>query len=200
MRKISIVAVAILVAGYASADIATGFNSLPPVFEAGSPGVVLTGGFTAQLIWSDVAPSGVLDLSGKANANEVILVTETGFSPATFDAAVSQNGGFAFQFDDVDVGGLDINSGYLYSRIIEGPAITAGAWYLQSSLAQLGAGLPVYTNPDTTVNPPIYSTSILAAPVTIDADGLQVIPEPATFGLMGIAGLGMFLARKKTRS
>lgn len=26
-----------------------------------------------------------------------------------------------------------------------------------------------------------------------------VIPEPATFGLMGIAGLGMFLARKKAR-
>ena len=28
---------------------------------------------------------------------------------------------------------------------------------------------------------------------------VQVIPEPATFGLMGIAGLGMFLARKKAR-
>ena len=27
-----------------------------------------------------------------------------------------------------------------------------------------------------------------------------VIPEPATLGLMGIAGLGMFLARKKTRA
>lgn len=31
------------------------------------------------------------------------------------------------------------------------------------------------------------------------ASGLVVIPEPATFGLMGIAGLGMFLARKKAR-
>jgi len=28
---------------------------------------------------------------------------------------------------------------------------------------------------------------------------VTVIPEPATFGLMGIAGLGMFLARKKAR-
>ena len=27
----------------------------------------------------------------------------------------------------------------------------------------------------------------------------QVIPEPATLGLMGVAGLGMFLARKKSR-
>lgn len=32
------------------------------------------------------------------------------------------------------------------------------------------------------------------------ADGsVTVIPEPATIGLMGIAGLGMFLARKKAR-
>jgi hypothetical protein len=31
------------------------------------------------------------------------------------------------------------------------------------------------------------------------AVNVQVIPEPATFGLMGIAGLGLFLARKKAR-
>jgi hypothetical protein len=28
---------------------------------------------------------------------------------------------------------------------------------------------------------------------------IEVVPEPATIGLMGIAGLGMFLARKKSR-
>jgi hypothetical protein len=30
--------------------------------------------------------------------------------------------------------------------------------------------------------------------------GIEVIPEPATIGMMGIAGLGMFLARRKARS
>ncbi len=30
--------------------------------------------------------------------------------------------------------------------------------------------------------------------------GVQVIPEPATLGLMGVAGLGMFLARRKARA
>jgi hypothetical protein len=29
---------------------------------------------------------------------------------------------------------------------------------------------------------------------------VQIVPEPATIGLMGIAGLGMFLARRKVRS
>ena len=33
---------------------------------------------------------------------------------------------------------------------------------------------------------------------TVDIN-IQVVPEPATFGLMGIAGLGMYLARRKTR-
>ena len=28
---------------------------------------------------------------------------------------------------------------------------------------------------------------------------IEVVPEPATLGLMGVAGLGMFLARRKSR-
>lgn len=34
---------------------------------------------------------------------------------------------------------------------------------------------------------------------TLDSGAAALVPEPATFGLMGIAGLGMFLARKKAR-
>ena len=45
--------------------------------------------------------------------------------------------------------------------------------------------------------------TIPAADVTIamgSQDWLAVVPEPATIGLMGIAGLGMFLARRRSRS
>jgi hypothetical protein len=35
--------------------------------------------------------------------------------------------------------------------------------------------------------------------VPSDLSTVQVVPEPATVGLMGIAGLAMFLARKKSR-
>lgn len=35
-------------------------------------------------------------------------------------------------------------------------------------------------------------------PGVVDSN-LQVIPEPATIGMMGVAGLGMFLARRKAR-
>jgi len=214
MKKVSIITVAVmLIAGYASADIAVGFTSAPPVLD----GAPIANGFVAQLIWSSAprtgAGGGLLSLALTdndgdfvANANEYVLVEETGMSPGIFDATVSQNGGFAFQFDDVDVGGQDINSGWLYSRIVAttvGNApmtINAGDWYLETSLVQLGAGLGVYTNPDGTKNTPINSTTILLAPTPVQADGLQVVvPEPATISLMGIAGLGMFLARRKAR-
>ena len=49
------------------------------------------------------------------------------------------------------------------------------------------AGDPAPANPQ---------TMILVGDITA---GVEVIPEPATFGLMGIAGLGMFLARRKAR-
>jgi hypothetical protein len=46
-------------------------------------------------------------------------------------------------------------------------------------------------------------TDPAATPQNFDPDtmtiGVSVIPEPATFGLMGVAGLGMFLARRKAR-
>ncbi len=35
--------------------------------------------------------------------------------------------------------------------------------------------------------------------LVLESGGTTVIPEPATLGMMAIAGLGMFLARKKTR-
>ena len=48
-----------------------------------------------------------------------------------------------------------------------------------------GAGTPIGTAQD-------FSTGV------VNAD-TQVVPEPATFGLMGVAALGLFLARKKAR-
>jgi len=47
-------------------------------------------------------------------------------------------------------------------------------------------GVPLNYNAFTTGNP-------------IVGQWTTIIPEPATFGMMAIAGLGMFLARKKTR-
>jgi hypothetical protein len=45
-------------------------------------------------------------------------------------------------------------------------------------------------------NPPAPQQTFLSGDITTS---VTVIPEPATLGLMGVAGLGMFLARKKAR-
>lgn len=44
--------------------------------------------------------------------------------------------------------------------------------------------------------PPAATQNFAAGDLTTN---VQVIPEPATLGLMGVAGLGMFLARRKAR-
>lgn len=64
-------------------------------------------------------------------------------------------------------------------------------WYIESSSFQL----PDLTGPlgpgDSDVAQSNFSFS--------GKSWSQVVPEPATIGLMGVAGLGMFLARRKTR-
>ena len=47
----------------------------------------------------------------------------------------------------------------------------------------------------------IYSTDgLVSSPFTLGASGtaVNVIPEPATIGLLGIAGAGLYAARRKT--
>ena len=48
------------------------------------------------------------------------------------------------------------------------------------------------------VGSPAPATPQFVTPGDLTA-GVEVIPEPATFGLMGVAALGLFLARKKAR-
>ncbi len=199
IKKISIFVVAVCcVASSASADISVGFQGAAPVSDDVG---VITSGFVAKLIWSPYAPS-ILEVNTTGLAEgEIALVTYFGYTPGIFDAT-SLNNGFTYIFEDSDVGGMDVNAGYIFARLFHtsGEVISVGDDYLQMSLTSVDSGtLPTYTNPDGTKNTPFYTASITSAPILITADGLQVVPEPATLGLMGVAGLGMFLARRKVR-
>ncbi|MDF7825020.1 PEP-CTERM sorting domain-containing protein, partial [Pontiellaceae bacterium B12227] len=58
--------------------------------------------------------------------------------------------------------------------------------YVFNIVDQAAAGSPAPATPQNVAIP------------SLDAN-VTVIPEPATLGLLGIAGLGMFLARRKAR-
>jgi hypothetical protein len=97
------------------------------------------------------------------------------------------------RFTNSDVGGNNINSGYLYSRIIENSSPDPNTYYWQSVIT--GPGLTVYDemNPATEIahvtapNPPVTSTC-----------NLPMVPEPGTMGLV-LAGLGMIALRRFRR-
>jgi len=90
---------------------------------------------------------------------------------------------------------VGVDGGTVYGRIFQDAVAGAGTYYYEGHLA-------VAPDQDSTAIPQptpglIYD---LGEGQLAFADQQVAIPEPATFGLMGVAALGLFLARKKTRS
>jgi hypothetical protein len=194
-------AVALMVAG-ASADLGVSFsNSDLFIANVGTdtgtdfdPASYLSDGSIAQLIWSADAPAGAMpgvDVGGTMLAGEFLLST-INLNTLAYGA---WGPGPGLTYTSADVGGADINAGYIYARVFEGVGAANEYYYTSTKVIDTANWVLVGTDPST-----VYSASVPEAGIiNIDAQGTQVVPEPATIGLMGIAGLGMFLARRKTR-
>jgi|GEM_PF-6950481 len=196
MKKLIALMMTVAVAGVATADISVDFKSGGvPLLLAGevapSPTTMLAAGSLVQLVWkSDATGYQSADLdSSLVNSGEFVLSS----------GAANFGGMFAFGsalYGNSDVGGADITSGAFYGRIFDSADGAVGSYFLEMGLQ--GPGLNTFSalDPSTSYTGNLNDIGMAA----IDAQGTQVIPEPATLGLMGIAGLGMFLARKKTRA
>ncbi|MBN2164335.1 MAG: PEP-CTERM sorting domain-containing protein [Pontiellaceae bacterium] len=196
MKK-TIVLAMLGIASVASADIAVDIVNSAGFLKAGetapSGTAVLPTGTLVQLIWSASAAGYQTDNLNATllNAGEYLL-----FSGNANDVWGKFSLGTAVAGDDM-VGGADINSGYFYARIFDTADGAIGSSFLELGLQ--GSDLMEYVPgppPDGTT---IYSSSFNdTAWTAIDSQGTTVIPEPATIGLVGVAGLGLFLARKKS--
>jgi len=110
----------------AFADVAVNFSAQSsPILKAGSSELVsenaLDDDVLVQLIWSQTATgyqTDGLDLS-LVNPDEFILETNTNNQFGTFSPAMVS------VFTDADVGGADINAGYIYARIFDSAVPTA---------------------------------------------------------------------------
>lgn len=182
MKKTLAMLVALSVVGAASADIAVEFDNLGGLQYNG--GGFVTGGVLTQLIWTDAAaPLATVDGAGVLNPGEVLL--DDANSPA----------GFAGFFDNppalfTDAG---INNGTIFLRAFDldnaGNNTLHGQWVIDT--APLTPG-------DLLLPGSIYQTNPILGGSEIN-NAVTVVPEPATLGLMGVAGLGMYLARRKAR-
>ena len=99
-------------------------------------------------------------------------------------------------FAPVKYQGAYLGTGEVFARIWNDADVSAGgAWFYQGAVLVADDLDPAGSPPPTPFGYDIGG----GADAQLANYGQVVIPEPATFGLMGIAGLGMFLARKKTR-
>jgi hypothetical protein len=196
MKKTMAVLMVVAVAGVASADLAVNAKNQTPLVREGftevGPGQGLEAGAYVQLLWSaDNTGYQSDDLNDSLlNAGEYLLregyAGNVGLFNLTSDPA----------FTSADVGGADINAGYFYARVFERGTVAPGDFFLE-----MGITGPTLTAYDPLVPTSTYSFNMGAdlTEVWIDAQGTTVVPEPATIGLMGIAGLGLVLARRKAR-
>ncbi len=92
------------------------------------------------------------------------------------------------------VGG-SVSTGFFFTRIFNSPIAAVGEYYLDTPNVSAANWEFDSANPQS-----IYGEDVIASGNGISENGTTVvIPEPATFGLMGVAALGLFLARKKAR-
>jgi len=204
-KRLFILVVATVTATLALADLSTDWrNSSKGIYDvggAGSAGPFVVGG-VVQLIWS---PTGITTTTGNSYAvdasairgqitgiaSEYVLLRDITTTYGKFTGSTDV-------FTSADIGGADINTGFFFTRIFQGDG-SGGQFFLDTDAVD--ASLWVYDDgagnsppvPDTAT---IYKENAIANTVWIDANNTTVIPEPGTFGLMGLAGLGLFMARR----
>lgn len=206
MKKMMTVLAAVAVAGVVSADLAVQTKNSAALLREGftelGPGQGLQTGAFLQLVW-------YADDSGYQDGADIDLADATLGSGLLSDGGYVLTSGFTTGpvgnidlgvgvYTDANVGGAAINSGAFYARIYS--AAVPGGPVQGSAFLEMGlqsGPLTAYSASDPTT---IYSDNLNdLGTVSIDSQGTTVVPEPATIGLMGIAGLGMFLARRKAR-
>jgi hypothetical protein len=190
MKKITMLALCLMISSLTHADMNIAWGASAGVYPNGgdgSTGILGNGESTiAQLILSSTATISVADVNNanSLGANQTLLATET----------ITNNGGtyedFAF-FAGTTYENSVVSTGYVFARIFQDNSIQVGDYYLDSAaiavvdLSDTDAPQSVEINTDLTYG---------------DELNTQVIPEPATIGLLGIAGAGLFAARRKTRA
>jgi hypothetical protein len=198
MKKTLALIATLAVAGIAGADLAVLFQSTGNTimkegftFPATGPGQVLDAGALVQLIWKadnvGYQTDDLLDPISLLNQGEFLLA-----SGATTGGAGNFSLGQAIK-GNADVGNADILSGHFYVRIFDSAAPTVGSYFLEYGIRN-----PTLTQYDPQTASTIYSLSG-GVTSTITDQNTTVIPEPGTIGMMGLAGIGMYLARKKSR-
>jgi hypothetical protein len=203
MKKMILIMGVAAIASTSSAQISISWFQAAAGFQFG--GSLIPSDAAHTLIWS-TTPAPTNDYAFPTQGINLDPVTD--LITDEWALVVSTNGTgpgiFSYEelrFTDADVGGNDINSGYLYSRIFQDSSIDEGDLYFQSPTF-LGPELPVFstdpvTTPDTDFNASSPRSGLIVME-TSDADVFTVIPEPSVMALLGFGGLVLAIRRRMT--
>ncbi len=186
MKKVLRIVVLAAVASVASADLSYFQFKGGQLFDNGGSvivGTTITDGAKIQLV--DLTPfvSGgkinILDIPAAYFTGNIATAPLVPFGGTYQTGTISERpssviGETAYLLFDLNGGAIEVGD---YIGLSGGTVI--------ADMAAVGDPAPA--------NPQVMSPGNITA-------NIEVIPEPATLGLMGIAGLGLFLARKKARS
>ena len=187
--KIAILAAA-SIASVSVADFSINFAVPYGVSASGGGAFIDASSGTATLVLYTAGANGVADFEagGKVKIGGLASGDDTLLGNYTFTAAGGAYDGYVSGFGQ-NVTAAFADSGKVFGRVIQGSA-SAGAEVATGSVG-------TFSDLDLSGTPPPPENYFVDGGVGITANS-TVIPEPATIGLLGIAGAGLFAARRKT--
>jgi len=199
MKKLIVAAIAATVAVGAHADIFASFAAGYGIEGNGSAGGIVDAVDGTELVLQLINGNG--DGLDYSDGNRVVYNDVSGMFEmqgndlliGTLSAVVTSGGSDYSDFANT-ISGI-IQAPWVADTYVRVSGIAQDDWVWESSLIALD-------DKDMSANPAPQTTIFDNGGTGGIADGsiqVTVIPEPATIGLMGIAGIGMFLARRKTR-
>jgi hypothetical protein len=205
MKKIiGILSVASLIfATGANAQINVAWRNTQAIFFNGSIGAgnQIAEDFYHILVWSPSPAPAIDEYVAEGTGigeNEVILFQgNAGILGGQFNYP-------AQVFDDTDVDGADINTGYLYSRIFQFSTVSDEDVYWESP-ASMNFG-PTLTEYDPALIPPdsdqiiehVAPNSATALVMDASSPNFYLVPEPSVMALLGFGGLVLAIRRRMT--
>lgn len=207
MRLMRYVAVIGMVAAFGSissrADIAYQLAASGTFADGGSfaAGAYADLGFLYQAIWGPSEPTEAATGNGGVESGHFVLFSS---NASTAIPNYTTNFGYIYYSDqpasatqhtDSDVGGANINDGFLYFRLFDTAAADAGDRYYQSS------SIATSTLPDVDLSsPPIPPSGIVGLNATGGSPQAMtgtVVPEPTTLALIALSGMMIAIRRAR---
>jgi hypothetical protein len=203
--KLLVLSITLAVASISYGGISISYSTSSPIkWWNGASLVNLPAGCLVQLIWSaDSSIETAYDTlipstGGQYGGGDYVLLSKPttsigGFTDTQMDGTAS--------YQDVNVGGANILSGYVYVMVFGSATPSLGTYYGVSSLAfplNNVDGSPPGSPNVLNVSP---SPGLIIGPVSQGGQGYQVVavPEPSTVGLL-LVGVGLMAARRFRRS